>query len=375
MAPLLIRNGRHYSTYDGAISFTASCCSKCASYRRQCCGSTNRRFLTAQRYILLTCILLISIIFAGHRILSLKVNSAVLYRHPLNEVIRECPAPDYKVLSSTWTSSTPPNDRPSICITTLTDSAKADPIQRLIRWRNFDSLISMTWPNKRRYCDLHGYSLFDESMSLDSSRPPSWSKIRAVRRLLTEENCDWVFWMDADTVIMNSTKRIEDFLPLPDSGVDLIISQQNHKHLGISWNAGGWLLRKSPWSIEFLDAWWSKKEFVQPKGLSESGDNAALVDYLRSVDKSYFDAHIRVPPRCLFNSVAKFVTKEEKLRLTPDNLKNEVYFMDYDRYHKTDLVAHVAGTFLSFSITSGNCFPGSNLTYISFMYWQALIIK
>jgi galactosyl transferase GMA12/MNN10 family len=307
---------------------------------RRYCSTNDRR----RRYSVLACGILVSIAFIGHRIASFTVNSAVLYKHPLNEVVRECPQPEYEVVSSTWTSATSRTTKKlNICITTLTDSARADPIQRLLRWRNFDSLLDMTWPNKQKYCDNYGYTLFDESMSLDSSRPPSWSKIRAVRRLLTEETCDWVFWMDADTVIMNSTKRIEDFLPLSDSGVDLILTQQNHKHLGISWNAGGWLIRKSPWSLEFLDTWWNKKEFVKSKGLSESGDNAALVDYLLSMDKSYFDAHIRVPPRCLFNSVAKFVTKEEKLRLTPENLKKEYYYMDNDRYHKSDFVAHVAG--------------------------------
>ena len=316
-----------------------------------CCygGSTRTPFaLTFFRYIsIVSCTSLAFIFFfIGHRIASYRVNSAVLFKHPLNDIVRECPKPNYDVLSSTWTTeeivSTYMNEknRPRICITTLTDSAKADPIQRLVRWRNFDSLLDMTWPNKQSYCDKHGYFLYNESMTLDSSRPPSWSKILAVRRLLTEENCDWVFWMDADTVIMNSNKRIEDFLPLPDSGVDLILTIQKQ----ISWNAGAWLIRNTPWSIDFLDSWWNKKEFVQPKGMSESGDNSALVDYLRSMDQSYFHEHIRVPPRCLFNSVAKFVTKEEKELLSvPENLKKQSYFMDNDRYHKSDLVAHVAG--------------------------------
>ena len=317
-----------------------------------CCfysGSTSNRLALScfRRYSLISCIFLsLLIVFIGHRITSYKVNSAVLYTHPLNDVVRECPKPEYDILGSTLTidesGTTYKNDknRPRICITTLTDSAKADPIQRLVRWRNFDSLLDMTWPNKQSYCDKHGYLLYNESMTLDQSRPPSWSKIRAVRRLLTEEKCDWVFWMDADTVIMNSNKRIEDFLPLPDSGVDLILSLQKH----ISWNAGAWLIRNTQWSIGFLDTWWNKKDFVKPKGLSESGDNAALVDYLRSMDQSYFDEHIRVPPRCLFNSVAKFVTEEEKQHLSvPDNLTKLPYYKDHDRYHKTDLVAHVAG--------------------------------
>ena len=112
----------------------------------------------------------------------------------------------------------------------------------------------------------------------------------------------------------------------------------------MSWNAGAWLIRNTPWSLEFLDIWWNKKEFVQPKGLSVSGDNAALTDYIRSLNHSYFHEHIRVPPRCLFNSVAKFLTKEElEYFSVPDNLHKFQYYKGSDRYHKTDLVAHVAG--------------------------------
>lgn len=314
-----------------------------------CCygGSTKHKTTFFRRYpITLSVLIILMLVFIGHRIASYKVNRAVLYKHPFNDIVRECPKPEYDVLSSTWTTeengATNTNDknRPRICITTLTDSAKAGPIQKLVRWRNFDSLLDMTWPNKQSYCDKHGYILYNESMTLDPSRPPSWSKILAVRRLLTEEQCDWVYWMDADTVIMNSNKRIEDFLPLPDSSADLILSVQKQN----SWNAGAWLIRNTPWSIEFLDTWWNKKDFVKPMGLSESGDNAALVDYLRSMDPSYFNEHILEPPRCLFNSVAKFLTKEEKkLLVGPDSVKKLQYYMSSDRYHKTDLVAHIAG--------------------------------
>ena len=307
--------------------------------------------MSTSRYLLASCTLLVlTMVFIGHRFASYRVNHYDLYKNPLNDVVRDCPKPEYDALTSIWTAEEKngmttnyhDNDKnhPRICMTTLTDSAKADVIQKLVRWRNFDSLLDMTWPNKQSYCDKHGYILYNESMVLDPSRPPSWSKIRAVRRLLTEEKCDWVFWLDADTVIMNSQKRIEDFLPLPDSSVDLIITIQKHKN----WNAGAWLIRNTPWSIEFLDTWWNKREFVLPKGLSVSGDNTALVDYLNGLNESYFREHIHVPPRCHFNSVAKFVTKQEWETLSlPENLKKDPYYKGSDRYHKSDLVAHVAG--------------------------------
>ena len=223
-------------------------------------------------------------------------------------------------------------------MTTLTDHAKADWWQNLVRWRNFGNLIEMTWDNKQSYCQKHGYQLFDESNYLDQSRPPSWSKIVAARRLLTQEECDWVFWIDADTVIMNSNKRIEDFLPT-NSNIDLLITEQK----GSSWNAGAWLIRNTPWSLQYLDHWYNMKEYVKPKGMSVSGDNDALKAFLSNMDETEFQQHIRVPSRCQFNSVAKFMTKKEFDTMTPDLVKKQTWYMHHEYYHKGDFIAHVAG--------------------------------
>ena len=118
----------------------------------------------------------------------------------------------------------------------------------------------------------------------------------------------------------------------------MILTEQK----GVSWNAGAWMIRNTPWALEFLDHWWNMKSFVKPKGLSESGDNAALNAYLASMDQSYFNAHIAVPNRCLFNSVAKFITHKEYDALLPV-LKEQDWYLGYERYHKGDFVAHVAG--------------------------------
>lgn len=273
-------------------------------------------------------------VFGVIRYASYEVNHMILLKAPLNDIERECPSPKYPVVGRNATDR-----QPNICITTLTDETQADWWQRLVRWRDFNSLLDLTWPNKQQYCEKHGYQLFDESNSLDKNRPPSWSKIRATRRLLTEEKCDWVFWMDADTVIMNSTKRIEDFLPAPETGIDLVINKQK----GESWNAGAWLIRNTEWSLQFLDHWWNMKEFVKPKGLSVSGDNDALKAYLKSMEKDHFDAHIAVPPRCLFNSVAQWAHKDDPPFDSIEKYKEVHWYSSHDAYHKGDFVAHVAG--------------------------------
>lgn len=276
---------------------------------------------------------LILLIYVSHRFIAGQQNRQVLVKAPINEIERECPKPTYKVVGD--------GNAGKICITTLTDGRKADLWQRLVRWREFDEVLQRTWPNKLNYCMKHNYHLFDESeKSLDTSRAPAWSKIPAAKRLLTEEGCDWVFWLDADTVVMNSDKRIEDFLPHAESGIDFVVTHQKGK----SWNAGAWLIRKSDWSLKFLDDWWNMSEFSLAKGQADAGDNEAMKVLLRNMNKIDYDEKVAAPPRCQFNSVAKFFTPAQAARMTPQALlKNERLFLNVENYHKGDFIAHAAG--------------------------------
>jgi hypothetical protein len=298
-------------------------------------GLLQGSYLSRRNRSKLICVLLTTmffIVYSSHRYASYKLNTIDWVKAPINDIARECPATDYPVVATKA-------DAGKICITTLTDAKKADPLQKLLRWRSFDNLLEMTWPNKEAYAKKHGYHLFDESDTLDTSRPPSWSKIKAAKRLLEEENCDWVFWLDADTIVMNSAKTIESFLPA-EGGKDLLITGQK----GGSYNAGAWLIRNTEWSRTFLDTWWDMKEFVKPKGLSVSGDNDALKAYLLGMEKDYFNEHILVPPRCTFNSVTVFLSPQDAAQImTPDQVKEQEWYMHLEKYHKGDLIAHVAG--------------------------------
>eukprot|EP00934_Nitzschia_sp_Nitz4_P005160 Nitzschia sp. Nitz4//scaffold7_size249615//246568//247569//NITZ4_001223-RA/size249615-processed-gene-0.218-mRNA-1//-1//CDS//3329558580//5150//frame0 len=292
--------------------------------------------------------------FVAHRIVAHTLTTSQYYEAPIHQIPRQCPAPEYLTLdqvqkatpSSSLTSAQASNAsdplHPKICVTTLTDQLQADWKQKLVKWRQFNDLLSMTWPNKQAWCDIHGYHLVDSSPYLDNSRPPSWSKIVAARRLLVEEHCDWVLWLDADTVIMNSTKRIESFLPAPNATHDFVVTRQKSD----SFNAGAWAIRNTPWAIQFLDDWWNMESFVRPKGLSVSGDNDALYNFLKEkMPNETFQKHIRVPPRCQFNSNTKWITKKEAIELEqqPDLVKEQDYYMHLEYYHKGDLVAHIAG--------------------------------
>jgi hypothetical protein len=241
---------------------------------------------------------------------------------------RICPSAAYTTLKKH-------SDAGKICLTTLTDSKSTSRFQRFLRWRNFDGILELTWHNKMQYAAKNGYDLYDGSNWIDTSRPPAWSKIQAVKHLLTDEGCDWVMWADADTVIMNSDVRIEGFLP-EDPNKDLLVGSDN----GGGYNSGVFLVRNTPWALKFLDDWWNMRSFVRPPGMSLSGDNHAMKALLR--DMPNFDDHIFSPPRCTFNSFAKFLTLSESYSAM-DKLEEQEWYLDERYYHKGDFIAHTPG--------------------------------
>ena len=318
------------------------------------------RALTIPRVlgIVLVCTILV------HRSLSFRAAHRSWEHAPCTFVQRQCPLPSYPTLTAASDTTQQTKQQPKICLTTLTDEHSKSWQTRYFGWRNFDGLLALTWENKQRYAQRHGYHLFDESAQLDRSRPASWSKIKAVQRLLNEEACDWVFWLDADTVVMNSHKRVQDFLPANTdpsaANIDLLLSADD----GGGYNAGVWLVHNTPWARQFLQEWWNMRQFVKPPGLAKSGDNNALKYKLgHEMAPAEFARHVAAPPRCTFNSFARFIkpgtrgrrgsqgddplasatarVSVTKAPLAPSDTDD--YYMDEASYHQGDLIAHVAG--------------------------------
>jgi mannan polymerase II complex MNN10 subunit len=271
--------------------------------------------------------------FLVHRSISRYMSHRPWMLAPIAVVERKCPAPSYQTISQSQQT----DKAGKICLTTLTDEKQKSMATKFLGWRNFDGLLELTWKNKQDYADKHGYHLYNESDMLDKSRPPSWSKIRATQRLLQEENCTWVFWLDADTVIMNSEIRIQDFLP-SDPTKDLLLSVDT----GGGYNAGVWLVHNTWWGRNFLDTWWNMKAFVKPVGLSHSGDNDALKAFMQNLPEEVILQHVLAPARCTFNSFIKVVAPNDYEQVLTD-LHQQDFYLAEAYYHKGDFIAHVAG--------------------------------
>jgi hypothetical protein len=77
---------------------------------------------------------------------------------------------------------------------------------------NYTQVGAISAPNKLEYCMRHNYAYICERIPNDSGRPAAWHKLDMIRRHLPY--FDWVFWNDADTLIMNMDKKLEDLLDL-----------------------------------------------------------------------------------------------------------------------------------------------------------------
>jgi hypothetical protein len=113
------------------------------------------------------------------------------------------------------------------------------------------SYSTLSFENKLSYVRLHGYDFYHYTSVLDPIRPPAWSKIRVIQRHLSFY--DWVFWTDADSLIMNQSIALQDILSRANSHNMILTPGPRDKY-----NTGQWLVRSSDWSAAILEQIWDE---------------------------------------------------------------------------------------------------------------------
>ena len=99
------------------------------------------------------------------------------------------------------------------------------------------------------YCARHGYSWHVlPGVECPDGRDLRWSKVPGVMKTLCMSNTDFVFYLDADAVVVNQANTL-DRLVTALGDKDLLIGEDTPGHI----NAGVWLVR--PRAIDILDAW------------------------------------------------------------------------------------------------------------------------
>ncbi len=136
----------------------------------------------------------------------------------------------------------------------------------------FEPLGRYCSQGKIEYCTHHNYDCIIKTSDFDRSRHIYWSRVKFLLQHLPQY--DWIFWCDADAIIMNQTIKLES---LVDEDADFIISKDFN---GI--NNGAFLIKNAQRSLDFLNEIWSwpkNKEGLE--NLPGGGDQAATILFQR----------------------------------------------------------------------------------------------
>ena len=89
------------------------------------------------------------------------------------------------------------------------------------------------------YCEKHGYDLLEDNDLYDNSRDPMWSKIRILQKFLPDY--DYIVWIDADVMIMNSDFTLKYFILGWMKDKDMMLALD----VGDQINTGMWFIKNS----------------------------------------------------------------------------------------------------------------------------------
>jgi len=122
----------------------------------------------------------------------------------------------------------------------------------------------MTAHNHAVYCERHGYKYKHRQLAEQSPGSAAWAKLEAVSETLDE--AEFVMWIDSDAVFMRHDQRLEDFW---DGVTPALFFKDNINGL----NSGVFFVRRCEQSIEFLEAWQSRRKTDQ-----KWWENGALIE-------------------------------------------------------------------------------------------------
>src|SRR3989338_2640243 len=98
-------------------------------------------------------------------------------------------------------------------------------VATLVVGDDYSRVVQPATQSKIDYCNIHGYDPII-GLTSDSTRPVPWSKIPLLHRVLPEY--DFVFFSDADTLVADYDRRIENTF-LEPLGTDKHISIADRK--------------------------------------------------------------------------------------------------------------------------------------------------
>ena len=141
----------------------------------------------------------------------------------------------------------------------------------LVLGTEFKKRMKICTATQEEHAAKHGYTRITDETCWDPTRAHSWSKIPLLKKYINDY--DYLFWLDADVMIMNPERKIETFINLLPPDKFLLIGHDINVI-----NAGIFILRNCPLAIEFLNDVWAKTQYINHPWW----ENAAFIDLWQS---------------------------------------------------------------------------------------------
>ncbi len=111
--------------------------------------------------------------------------------------------------------------------------------------KEYQDAVELGIQNKREYCKKHNYDFIYVKELPNSDQDALWNKIKILQKMLNKSAYKWVFWSDAESLIMNQDLKLEFFT---DDNFHIITSKNNIN----PFYSGQFLIKNSQWSKNFL---------------------------------------------------------------------------------------------------------------------------
>lgn len=152
---------------------------------------------------------------------------------------------------------------------------------------SFRDIAKITTQSFKDYCDINSYDFIIKDSNFTPGRTIGWTKFEIFLENLNKY--DWIFYLEADSMIMNETIRLEN---LVDNNYNIIISQTSDGGL----SCGPMFIKSSDWSKEFCKKMLSKTEYYSNPMVEQS----AINDEIRNNEET--KKHCRINNLRMFNS-------------------------------------------------------------------------
>lgn len=150
--------------------------------------------------------------------------------------------------------------------------------------------------NRAAYAERHRYRYCEFNSRLDPTRGASWNKIAAA--LLVVHCSQYVLALDSDAVIMNYETRIGQMFQDYGPNKDILFSKDYGGSSII--NAGSMLIKRSKWSVWFLQHLYNEHRVWQQGG--QMGQEQGAINQFADDHSDHFSQHAGIVPYEVFNN-------------------------------------------------------------------------